>query len=83
MFYTIWTRKEAYAKALGRGVGMPFSSFSVVDVEPGQPPAFTAPPGAVLHHRAAGAGYAGAVAALGSSPPMPEFFAYPPTGPPT
>ncbi|AMR29268.1 hypothetical protein A0257_20650 [Hymenobacter psoromatis] len=77
LFYIIWTRKEAYAKALGRGVGMPFNTFSVLDFEPGQPLIFTAPAGARLHHWAAGAGYQGAVAALGDGPPTPEFFSYP------
>ncbi len=78
LFYTIWTRKEAYAKALGRGVGMPFSTFSVVEFEPGQPLAFIAPAGAVLHHCAAGVGYQGAVAVLGDELPPPEFFTFPP-----
>lgn len=80
LFYTIWTRKEAYAKALGRGVGLPFNTFSVLNFEPGQPLAFIAPTGAALHHWAMGAGYQGAVAALGNALPTPQFFAYPPAG---
>ena len=31
LFYTIWTAKESMAKALGRGLGIDFSSFSVLD----------------------------------------------------
>ncbi|TDN39639.1 4'-phosphopantetheinyl transferase superfamily protein [Hymenobacter sp. UV11] len=77
LFFTIWTRKEAYAKALGRGVGMPFADFSVLAFEPGQPPVFIAPAGAALHHWAAGAGYQGAVAVLGDALPEPAFFTYP------
>ena len=78
LFYTIWTRKEAYAKALGRGVGMPFSTFSVVEFEPGQPLAFIAPSGATLHHWALAGDYQGAVAALGNALPIPDFFTYSP-----
>jgi len=78
LFYTIWTRKEAYAKALGRGIGMPFNTFSVLDFEPGRPLAFTAPAGAGLHHWAVGAGYQGAVATLGDARPTPQFFTYSP-----
>lgn len=78
LFYTIWTRKEAYAKALGRGVGMPFNTFSVLDFEPGQSLIFTAPTGARLHHWAVEAGYQGAVAALGDALPTLQFFTYSP-----
>jgi 4'-phosphopantetheinyl transferase len=83
LFYTIWTRKEAYAKALGRGVGMPFSTFSVVEFEPGQPLAFIAPAGAMLHHRALAGDYQGAVATLSNALPIPEIFTYFPTDSPT
>ena len=31
LFYFIWTRKEAYAKALGIGVGMEFAAFSALE----------------------------------------------------
>ncbi len=78
LFYTIWTRKEAYAKALGRGVGMPFNTFSVLDFEPGQPLVFTAPTGARLHHWAVDGGYQGAVAALGEALSTLNFFTYSP-----
>ncbi len=80
LFYTIWTRKEAYAKALGRGVGMPFAGFSVLNFEPGRALLFTTPAGAALHHWAAGAGYQGSVAVLDAALPTPQFFAYPPAG---
>ena len=77
LFYTIWTRKEAYAKALGMGLGMPFATFSVLEFIPGQPLVFTAPAGAWLHHWAVGASYQGAVAMLSDVPVEPQFFSYP------
>jgi len=53
MFCALWTKKEAYVKALGTGLSLPLESFSVV----GPPPEQWS-----LYELAPYAGYAGAVA---------------------
>lgn len=76
LFYLIWTRKEAYAKALGMGLTLPFRTFSVL--APGQPPRLAEPVGDSLLSFAAGAGWQGCVAGLARSCLPAQHFDYPP-----
>jgi 4'-phosphopantetheinyl transferase len=78
LFYTIWTRKEAYAKALGMGLSTSFANFSVLEPDATGLPNLTAPRGACLHSFAVGMGYQGAVALLPEgAAPTPQYFRYP------
>lgn len=75
LFYLIWTRKEAYSKAQGMGLALPFAAFSVLD--PGTPPHPTSPADARLLSFAAGAGWQGSVAVLSTTPSTAQHFEYP------
>ncbi|QKG51862.1 4'-phosphopantetheinyl transferase family protein [Hymenobacter sp. BRD67] len=74
LFHTIWTRKEAYAKALGMGLGMPFAAFSVLHFRPGEPVGLTAPAGASLYSFRAGPQHQGALATLTIDGPSPVYY---------
>jgi 4'-phosphopantetheinyl transferase len=74
LFYTIWTRKEAYAKALGMGLALPFAGFSVLAAEGSRAPRLLAPAGVQLSTFAVGTEHMGALAALGVvSLPLQHF----------
>ena len=68
-FFTVWTRKEAYAKARGLGLSLPFERFSV-SADPAAPALLTAedddPARWTLRDVEAGAGYAAALAVGGA-----------------
>ena len=71
LFFTIWTRKEAYAKMLGQGVNMPFSTFAVLDFAAGTAPELCAPAGVWLHSLPLTDGtFLGAVATHYPAPPL-------------
>lgn len=77
-FHTIWTRKEAYAKALGMGLVVPFAGFSVLAPGAEGYPQLIAPAGSRVLSFAVGAGYQGAVAVLTSHDlPTAHYFRYP------
>ncbi len=67
-FFTVWTRKEAYAKARGLGLSLPFERFSV-SIDPATPALLTAddddPARWTLRNVEAGDGYAAALAVSG------------------
>lgn len=82
LFYLIWTRKEAYAKALGMGMALPFRAFSVLEIQAGGPPRLLAPAGAQLSSFEPAPGYQGSVAVLSSSPHGSiQHLVYPSGGP--
>ena len=78
LFYTIWTRKEAYAKALGMGLSLPFADFSVLGPGADGTPRLMAPAGAQVLSFAAGPNHQGALAVLGApTRVVPHHFYFP------
>jgi len=67
LFYGIWTRKEAYAKAQGMGMALPFAGFSVLTNRPGTAN-WCQPTGVQLAGVPVAADYLGAVGALTTAP---------------
>ncbi len=72
-FFTCWTRKEAYIKALGEGLSMPLDCFDVT-LRPGEPARLLATRGNpaetdrwTLHELDPGPGWMGAVAVEGDA----------------
>lgn len=78
-FFTCWTRKEAYIKAVGEGLSIPLDSFDVA-LAPGAPARLLAtrgePGGEIrwsLHELHPGAGFVGALAVEAPSPEVRCF----------
>lgn len=78
-FFTCWTRKEAYIKALGEGLSVPLDSFDVT-LAPGEPPRLLATRGETggaprwsLHALDPGPGYVGALAVEAPAPEVRCF----------
>jgi 4'-phosphopantetheinyl transferase len=83
-FFTCWTRKEAYIKAVGEGLSIPLDSFDVT-LAPGDPPrllATRAEPGGEmrwsLHELHPGPGFVGALAVEAPAPEVRCFHLEPP-----
>ena len=75
-FFTCWTRKEAYVKALGGGLSIPLDSFDV-SLAPGEPPRLLRAAGHPdaadswsLHELSPGAPYVAALAVQGRAPTL-------------
>ncbi|HEX8213441.1 MAG TPA: 4'-phosphopantetheinyl transferase superfamily protein [Longimicrobium sp.] len=83
-FFTCWTRKEAYIKAVGEGLSIPLDSFDVT-LAPGDPPRLLAtrgePGGELrwsLHELHPGPGFVGALAVEAPAPAVHWFDWEPP-----